>query len=67
MAEVQPEPIEIDPLVLVSMTRSFLNALSANDLSMAQPSVGFAVSSPCSLAGSPADRENELRFPHHRY
>jgi ribosomal-protein-alanine N-acetyltransferase len=52
VAEVQLQPIETDRLVLVSMTTRFLRALFENDLDRAQSSVEFAVSRPCSLAGS---------------
>ena len=52
VAEVQLQAIETDRLVLVSMTKRFLSALSESDLDLAQSSVEFAVSRPCSLAGS---------------
>jgi len=47
------QPIETDRLVLVSMTKDFLRALSENDLDLAQSGADFEISRPCSLAGSP--------------
>jgi ribosomal-protein-alanine N-acetyltransferase len=53
VGEPRISPIETDRLVLVSMTKRLLSALSEDDLDAAGSSVDFAFARPCSLAGNP--------------